>query len=123
MALMSEILDDAMHAVLQIAAALRNEFGVGIDGHPGGDRTEAGVVNRAFQVTVRTIVADDVQEVDQTAKIVTKLLRKVALQRLMGVGVSPEQAEMLVSSEPKLGDAWLAYMTLAPKSVIDELTR
>jgi hypothetical protein len=49
----------------------------------------------------------------------TDLLREVALRRLAELGVRPEHAEDLASSEPKLGGAWLAYMALAPISVID----
>ena len=41
----------------------------------------------------------------------------------MGVGVSSEQSEILISSEPNLGNAWLAYLALAPMSVIDDLVR
>ena len=72
---------------------------------------------------MRTIVTDDVQEVDQTAKMVTYLLRETAIRRLVAVGVSSEQSEILNSSEPNLGDAWLAYVALAPMSVIDDLVR
>jgi len=35
--------------LLGIAGAFREEFGVGIDAHPGGEGNEAGVVNRAFR--------------------------------------------------------------------------
>ena len=40
---MSERFDEELRSVLQIAEALREEFGVSIDAHPGGDGTEAGV--------------------------------------------------------------------------------
>jgi hypothetical protein len=55
--------------------------------------------------------------------VLTDVLRLAALRRLTELGVRPEQAEVLVSSEPKLGDRWLAYLTLAPGSVIDDLSR
>jgi hypothetical protein len=38
-------------------------------------------------------------------------------------GVPPEKAEVLVSSEPRLGDPWFAYLALAPVTVIDDLIR
>ena len=63
------------------------------------------------------------QEGDDSAIILTHLLREVAMRRLAEFGVRPEQAEVLVSSEPKLGDAWLAYLALAPISVIDDLIK
>jgi hypothetical protein len=116
---MSERFDDKLRSVLMIAEALREEFGVSIDAHPGGDGIEAGVVNRAFRVMVRVIVS----EADDPTIIVTHLLRKAALRRLAEVGVRSEEAEVLVSSEPNLGDSWLAYLALAPRSVIDDLMR
>jgi hypothetical protein len=120
---MVEGFDEKLRLILEVAEALRDEFGVGIDAHPGGDRMEAGTINRAFRVMVRTIIADVVEDVDHTAIIVTSLLREAALRRLVGVKVALEQAEILVSLEPKLRDSWLAYLALAPKSVIDELIR
>ena len=53
---MSDGFDDKLRSVLAIAEALRDEFGVSIDAHPGGDGIEAGAVNRAFRVMVRVIV-------------------------------------------------------------------
>jgi hypothetical protein len=119
MSVMSERFDDDLRLVLVIAEALREEFGVSIDAHPGGDGVEAGVVNRAFRVMVRTIVADVLND---PAIILTHLLRQAALRWMAELGVRSEQAEILVSSEPKLGDPWLAYLALAPRSVSDDLT-
>jgi hypothetical protein len=45
---MSKRFDEELRSVLVIAEALREEYSVSIDAHPGGDGTEAGVVNRAF---------------------------------------------------------------------------
>ncbi len=118
---MSERFDDVLRAVLVIAEALREEFGVSIDAHPGGEGTEAGSVNRAFRAAARVIVAEVVSEGDP-ATMLTHLLRQAALRWLAELGVRPEQAEVLVSSEPKLGDSWLGYLALAPVSVIDDLT-
>ena len=120
---MSDMFDDKLRSILVIAEALREEFGVSIDAHPGGDGIEAGVVNRAFRVMVRTFVADYSAGADAPAIILTHVLRTAALQRLSRLGVRLEQAEVLVSSEPNLGDRWLAYLALAPISVIDDLMR
>jgi hypothetical protein len=119
---MSDGVDDRLRSVLMIAEALREDFGVSIDAHPGGDGIEAGVVNRAFRVMATTIITEVVTERDDLAIIVTHLLRKAALRRLAEVGVRSERAEVLVSSEPSLGDRGLAYLALAPISVIDDLT-
>jgi hypothetical protein len=118
---MSQGLDEALRMVLVIAEALRGEFGVGIDAHPGGEGIEAGSVNRAFHAAVRMIVGAVTTEGDDPATVLTHVLRQVALRRLTELGVRPEQAEVLICSEPKLGDRWLACLALAPASVIDDL--
>jgi len=117
---MAEGFDDGLRIVLAIAQALRNEFGVSIDAHPGGEGTEAGAVNRAFRAAATVIVAGVVSE-DDPVILLTHMLLEAALRWMAELGVRPDQAESLVSSEPKLGDSWLAYLTLAPISVIDEL--
>ena len=55
---MSDRFDEGLGLVLAVAEALRDEFGVAIDAHPGGEGIEAGSVNRAFWRSVRTIVAE-----------------------------------------------------------------
>jgi hypothetical protein len=79
------------------------------------------VVNRAFQAAARTIIGVVSTEGDDPATVLTQVLRLAALGRLTQHGVQGEQAEVLVSSEPKLGDRWLAYLALALRSVIDDL--
>ena len=120
---MSDRFDDKLRSVLVIAEALRDEFGVSIDAHPGGIEIETGSVNRAFRVMVRTIVVEVITEGNDPAIILSHLLREVALRWLVELGVRPEQAEFLVCSEPKLGDSWVAYLALAPRSVVDDLIR
>jgi hypothetical protein len=111
-----------MECVLRNSQALRDECGVGIDAHPGGKGAEAGSVNRAFRAAARTIIAEVMTDADDPATMLTYVLRQAALWWLAKLGVRPEQAEVLVRSEPKLGDRWLAYLALAPGSVIDDLT-
>jgi hypothetical protein len=118
---MSESIDDQLALVLLIARALRDEFGEAIDAHPGGIGNEAGDVNRAFRTAVRAIVGDFIADGDDPAIILTHLLREAAVRRLVEVGIRSNEADVLTSSEPKLGDAWLTYLALAPISVIDDL--
>jgi hypothetical protein len=73
-------------------------------------------------VAASVIVAEVVSE-GEPATVLTHVLRQTALRRLSELGVRPEQAEVLICSEPKLGDRWLAYLALAPVPVIDDLTR
>jgi hypothetical protein len=103
------------------AGALRHEFGEAIDAHPGGVGNEAGDANRAFRTAVKVIVGDVTPDGSEPAIMLTHLLREAALRRLDELGVRPERADVLVSSEPKLGDSWPAYLALAPVSVIDDL--
>jgi hypothetical protein len=72
---------------------------------------------------VRRISADVTTAGDAPATLLTHVLRQAALRWLMELGVGTEQTEVLVSSEPRLGDRWLAYLALAPGPVIDDLIR
>jgi hypothetical protein len=107
--------------VLSIAQALREEFGVGIDAHPGGIGSEPGVANRAFRATARIILGNAVSPGDDPAAVLTWVLRQTALRRLTDFGVVEQQAETLLDMEPGLGERWLAYLALAPGSVIGDM--
>ena len=107
--------------ILEIAQALRDEFGSSIDAHPGGKGSEAGVVNRAFRASVRRILGTIVPIGEDLDDVVTCVLRRSALLRLSEVGVDGGQAAGLLGSEPGLGDAWLACVALAPPSILVDL--
>ena len=109
---------EALGCVQRLAEALRDEFGVGIDAHPGGGGNGAGAVNRAFVAAARVILA----HCEWSEGDLTDVIRRVALLRLSALGISTDQAVRLGSSEPELGDRWLAYLALAPSSVIEDLT-
>jgi hypothetical protein len=112
--------DHEFRIVLALAKALREEFGVGIDAHPGGIGSEAGVVNRAFRAVARVILGAATSPGDPAA-VLTWALWQTALRRLHELGVSGRQAEALLGMEASLGDRWLAYLALAPTTVIDDL--
>ena len=114
---MSRGFDDALGVVMAFAQALREEFGVGIDAHPGGEGVEAGSVNRAFLVVTGTVLSHCVSDSGD----LTHVLREAVLRRLKDLGVDQDRAEVVVSSEPRLGHRWLAYLTLTPATVIDDL--
>ncbi len=107
--------------ILGIAEALRAEFGVTIDAHPGGKGSEAGVVNRAFRAAASGILKLIVPAGEDLDGVVTWTLRHAALRRLGEAGIAEEQARSLLNSEPRLGDLWLAHLSLAPISVIEDL--
>jgi hypothetical protein len=88
-----------------------------------GKGSRGGSVNTAFRAAARAIVIRYSTEGDDTTTLLTHVLRQAALRWLTDLGVRPEQAEVLVSSEPQLGDRWLAYLALAPVSVIEDLIR
>ena len=73
--------------VLGIAEALRDEFGVAIDAHPGGEGNEAGVVNRAFRASARRILGTIVPIGEDLDAVVTCVCGMAALRRLAEVGV------------------------------------
>jgi len=107
--------------ILGIAEALRQEFGVGIDAHPGGQGTEAGVVNRAFRAAARRILQTIVTPADDLSLILPRMLLLAARHNLAEMVLSDEQAERLLELEPGLGDRWFAYLALAPAEVVDDL--
>lgn len=106
--------------VLAIAEALRREFGVEIDAHPGGVGNEPGVVNRAYRAATGCILGT-VSRGDDVSTLLTWALRQAALRRLVEFGVDGTRAEGLLDEEPGFGDAWFAYLTLAPESVIEDV--
>ena len=106
--------------ILGVAEALRHEFGIGIDAHTGGIGNEAGVVNRSFRAVARRILKAIVPKSEDLDAVSTWVLRRAALRHLAVTGVVDQLAQSLIDSEPGLGDAWLAYLTLAPESVIDD---
>jgi hypothetical protein len=109
-----------IQTILEIAEALRKEFGVGIDAHPGGKGNEAGAINRAFRAAARRILQTIATPREEMPLVLTWVLRHAALRRLTELGLSEEQAECLLDSEPGLGDRWSAYMALAPAAVISD---
>ena len=58
---------------------------------------------RAFRTALRVIVGDVTLDGADPAIILTHLLREAAVRRLVEVGVRPKEADVLASSEPKLG--------------------
>jgi hypothetical protein len=107
--------------ILGIAEALREEFGESIDAHPGGVGSEAGTVNRALRAVTRRVLKAIVPLEEDLPAVVTCVLREAALHRLSALGVQDRRAEMLLDMEPALGDAWLAYLALAPSVVVGDL--
>ena len=107
--------------ILEIAQSVRDEFGVTIDAHPGGKGSEAGVVNRAFRAAASRLLMTIVPAGEDMEGVETWAFRHAALRRLGVAGIAEEQARSLLNSEPRLGDLWLAYLSLAPISVIEDL--
>lgn len=108
--------------ILGIAEALRQEFGVGIDAHPGGRGTEAGVVNRAFRAAVSVILGEVIPSAEISGAM-THVLRGATLRRLVELDVARDTAERVLDLETGMGDRWLAYLALAPASLIGEIVR
>jgi len=107
--------------VLGIAEALRGEFGVTIDAHPGGVGTEAGVVNRALRASAKVILGTIVPSGEVLDEVLTWTLDRAAMRRLAEVGVDHRRAEAILDQEPGLGDAWPGYLILAPTLIIEEV--
>ena len=111
----------SFRAIEAIAEALREEFGVGIDAHPGGPASEAGQVNRTFVATARCLLRPIVPRGDEMSPVLGRVLRLVAERRLEASGVRGAAVGILLDLEPALGDSWYAYVALAPATVIGAL--
>ena len=107
--------------VLGIAQAIREELGADVDAHPGGPGTEAGQVNRAYRVMARRIFGTIVPPREDLPGVVSWALRQAARRRLIEARISGPTIESLLDAGPGLGDAWPAYLALAPPSVIRDL--
>ncbi len=114
---------DEFHKIVEVAVALRDEFGVEIDSHPGGKGSETGTINRALWAMLRVLLGGLVRPEDDPDAAATWTLRRLALRRLADMGVAGERAEILIAEELDLGDAWLAYLVLAPLPVIEDVIR
>src|SRR4051812_22212831 len=89
----------ALGIILALARALRSEFGVGIDAHPGGVSNEAGAINRAFRIAAWVILKQAGSLEDDPATVLTSVLRQTAHRRLHELGVSGQPAEALLDME------------------------
>ena len=114
-------LKSEIEIILRIAEALRDEFGVGIDAHPGGVGSEAGVVNRAFRASARCILGMIEPRIEDVEGVLTWVLRQAALRRLTEIGLVAPVAEGLLDMELGLGDSWLVYMAMASREVVGTL--
>jgi hypothetical protein len=105
--------------VFKIAESLREEFGVGIEAHPGGDNVEAGQINRAFRVISKCVLRGIALPEEELPCLLTSVLRVIAERALEAACVSAPQAALML--EQGAGDPWYAYLSLAPPSVILDL--
>jgi hypothetical protein len=107
--------------VPQIADALRREFGPDIDVHPGGAGAEAGAVSRSFRASTGIILKTMALPSGDLRSLMTWVLRRTARDRLLEFGAPGAATETVLDSEPTLGDSWLAYLVLAPGSVLEDV--
>jgi hypothetical protein len=105
-----------------VAAALREELGVAIEEQPGFHHPdEAGQVNRAFRVMVRTILRPGVPAGEDLSATLSDVLRRLARRRLEAGLLDAREVDHLLRLEFEGRDDWLAYRILAPWSEIEFL--
>ena len=88
---------------------------------PGGPGNEAGQVNRAYRVMARRIFGTIVPPREDLPGVVSWALRQAARRRFIEARLPGPVIEALLDAGPALGDAWPAYLALAPPSVIRDL--
>ena len=107
-----------MAPIEAIAAGLRDALGVPIEAQPGlRDPDEAGQVNIAFRVVIRTILRHGLAT-DQT---VSEVLLRLARRRLEAGLLDAREVEHLLRLECEGREDWLAYLILIPWSEVEHL--
>ena len=121
---MSETRDppDALTLLEAVAAALREEPSVPIEEQPGLRHPgEAGQVNRAFRIMVRTLLRTGQREDDDHASRSSDALLRLARRGLELGLLDPPEAEHLLRLESQGRDDGLAYLILTPWPEIEHL--
>ena len=67
------------------------------------------------------VILKEAGSLDHEPGVQMWVLRQVALGRLQDLGMEVAEVERLLDLEPDLRDAWLAYLALAPATVIDDI--
>lgn len=115
-------LTDDLALLEVIAAALREELGVPIEGQPGfHDADEAGQVNRAFRAMARTILRPGVPEQEDLRATLSDVLRRLARRRLEAGLLDAREVEHLLRLEFDGRDDWLAFLILTDWSEVEHL--
>jgi hypothetical protein len=105
-----------------IASALRDELRVPIEEQPGFHHPdEAGQVNRAFRVMVRTILRAGVPEDQDLSAMLSDVLRRLARRRLEAGLLDAREVEHLLRLELDGRDDWLTCLIPTADSEIEHL--
>jgi hypothetical protein len=113
------------HTLIEaIAAALREELGEAMEDQPGfHDDSEAGQVNRAFRVVVRTILGPIVPPDEDLAAFLSRVLGRLARRRLDAGLLDAREVEHLIGLELEGRDDWLTFLILTDWTEIDHLVQ
>jgi hypothetical protein len=113
---------DDLALIEAVAAALREELGTQIEEQPGFRHPdEAGQVNRAFRIMMRTILRASRPEDDDLASRMSGALRRLASRRLEAGLLDSREVEHLLRLEFQGREDWMAYLLLASWSEIEHL--
>ncbi len=105
-----------------IAAALREELGIEIEDQPGfHDPSEAGEVNRAFRVMVKTILRKCLPPGEDLPVFPSRVLGRLARRRLEAGLLDAREVEHLIGLELDGRDDWLASLILTDWTEIEHL--
>jgi hypothetical protein len=105
--------EDNAVLVEAVASALRDELGAQVEEQPGfHDPSEAGQVNRAFRVVVRTILAMTHISTESLERRTSLLLSHLARRRLEAGSLDTRAVEHLLVMELAGRDDWLSFLIL-----------
>jgi hypothetical protein len=98
-----------------IAGAIRREVGDAVEACPGHRTPEqAEPLNRAFRAIVRHVLGACVASGHDLAGEVTRVLHRVARDRLEAGGLGERQVRALLEFEPGTPDDWAVFLALIP---------
>jgi hypothetical protein len=110
--------------VAQLAKALREGLAGEMDEYPAHhDPDQAGQINRAFRIVVRTIMSTDALPSDAVGGVVTSTLNRIARQRLAEAGFDEDQAAVLLNLEDATRDDWTAFLILTSDEELRHVLR
>ena len=99
----------------RIAVAIGADLGAEVEACPGGRTPEGAVsMNRAFRAVARCLLETVAASPDELPRLLSHVLRRLVVRRLVAGGRGDRQVQTLLDFEPGTPDDWLTFLLLVP---------